>query len=49
MVSGVGLNRKVGRLLGIWPIPSGMVAVWLPSLRMAVLARIAGVLVLVGR
>ena len=53
MASGVGLNRNVGMLLlGIWLILtglSGLVALGLPPLLMAVLALIAGILVLVGR
>ncbi len=53
MTRGVGLNRNVGMLLlGIWLILtglSGLVALGLPPMLMAVLALIAGVLVLVGR
>jgi len=53
MASGVGLNRNVGMLLlGIWLILtglSGLVALGLPPMLMAVLALIAGILVLVGR
>lgn len=48
-----GLNRNMGMLLlGIWLILtglSGFVALGLPPAVMAVLALIAGVLVLVGR
>ena len=48
-----GLNRNMGMLLlGIWLILtglSGVVALGLPPAVMAVLALIAGVLVLVGR
>ena len=53
MTRGVGFNRNMGMLLlGIWSILtglSGLVALGLPSLVMAVLALIAGILVLVGR
>jgi hypothetical protein len=53
MTRGVGLNRNMGMLLlGIWLILtglSGLVALGLPPLVMAVLALIAGILVLVGR
>ena len=47
------LNRNMGMLLlGIWLILSGLsglVALGLPSIVMAVLALIAGILILVGR
>ena len=53
MTRGVGLNRNMGMLLlGIWLILtglSGLVALGLPPLVMAVLALVAGILVLVGR
>ena len=53
MTRGVGLNRNMGMLLlGIWLILSGLsglVALGLPPLVMAVLALIAGILLLVGR
>jgi hypothetical protein len=53
MTRGVGLNRNVGMLLlGIWLILtglSGLVALGLPPMLMAVLALIAGILVLIGR
>jgi hypothetical protein len=53
MTRGVGLNRNLGMLLlGIWLILtglSGLMTLGLPPLIMAVLALIAGVLVLVGR
>jgi hypothetical protein len=53
MASGVGLNRNLGMLLlGIWLILtglSGLMTLGLPALAMAVLALIAGILVLVGR
>jgi hypothetical protein len=53
MARGVGLNRNVGMLLlGIWLILtglSGLVALGLPPMLMAVLALIAGILVLIGR
>ena len=49
----VGFQRNVGLLLlAIWLILygiSGMVALGLPSLLMAVLALLAGILILVGR
>lgn len=48
-----GFNRNIGMLLlGIWLILtglSGLVAFALPPLAMAVLALIAGILILVGR
>jgi hypothetical protein len=53
MTRGVGLNRNMGMLLlGIWLILSGLsglVALGLPPLVMAVLALVAGILLLVGR
>jgi hypothetical protein len=53
MTRGVGLNRNMGMLLlGIWLILtglSGLVPLGLPPLVMAVLALIAGILVVVGR
>jgi hypothetical protein len=53
MTRGVVLNRNMGMLLlGIWLILtglSGLVALGLPPLVMAVLALIAGILLLVGR
>ena len=53
MTRGVVLNRHMGMLLlGIWLILtglSGLVALGLPPLVMAVLALIAGILLLVGR
>ncbi len=48
-----GLNRNIGMLLlGLWLILtglSGMVALGLPTMLMAVLALIAGILIIVGR
>ena len=48
-----GFNRNVGMLLlGLWLVLtglSGMVALGLPTMLMAVLALIAGVLIIVGR
>ena len=53
MARGVVLNRSIGMLLlGVWLILtglSGLVALPLPALLMAVLALIAGILILVGR
>jgi hypothetical protein len=53
MTPGIGLNRNMGMLLlGIWLVLtglSGLVALGLPPVVMAVLALIAGILVLVGR
>lgn len=47
------LNRNIGMLLlGVWLILtgiSGMVALGLPAMLMAVLALVAGILILVGR
>jgi len=49
----VRINRSVGMLLlGVWLVLTGIggfVAIPLPALVMAVLALIAGVLILVGR
>jgi hypothetical protein len=49
----VGVNRNIGMLLlGLWLILtgiSGLAAVALPAVLMAVLALIAGILILVGR
>jgi hypothetical protein len=49
----VGINRNIGMLLlGIWLILtgiSGLAALGLPPVVMAVLALIAGILILVGR
>jgi hypothetical protein len=49
----VGINRNIGMLLlGIWLILtgiSGLAALALPPVLMAVLALIAGILILVGR
>ena len=48
-----GFNRNIGMLLlGLWLIltgVSGMVALGLPAMLMAVLALIAGILIIVGR
>ena len=48
-----GFNRNIGMLLlGLWLILtglSGMVAFALPGMLMAVLALIAGILIIVGR
>jgi hypothetical protein len=48
-----GFNRNIGMLLlGLWLVLtglSGMVALGLPTMLMAVLALIAGVLIIVGR
>ena len=48
-----GFNRNIGMLLlGLWLILyglSGMVALGLPAMLMAVLALIAGILIIVGR
>ena len=48
-----GLNRNIGMLLlGLWLVLtglSGMVALGLPAMLMAVLALIAGILIIVGR
>lgn len=48
-----GFNRNIGMLLlGIWLILtglSGLIALGLPAMLMAVLALIAGILILVGR
>jgi hypothetical protein len=48
-----GFNRNIGMLLlGVWLILtglSGMVALGLPAMLMAVLALLAGVLILAGR
>ena len=48
-----GFNRNIGMLLlGLWLILtglSGMVALGLPTMLMAVLALIAGILIIVGR
>jgi hypothetical protein len=48
-----GLNRNIGMLLlGVWLVLtglSGLVALPLPGMLMAVLALIAGILILVGR
>jgi hypothetical protein len=53
MTRGFSVNRNMGMLLlGIWLILtglSGLVALGLPPLIMAVLALIAGILLLVGR
>ena len=53
MTRGFAINRNMGMLLlGIWLILtglSGLVALGLPPLVMAVLALIAGILLLVGR
>ena len=53
MARGIGFNRNLGMLLlALWLILtglSGLIALPLPSLLMAVLALIAGVLILVGR
>ena len=53
MTRAVGLNRNMGMLvLGIWLILtglSGLVALGLPPMVMAVLALIAGILLLAGR
>lgn len=48
-----GFNRNIGMLLlGLWLVLtglSGMVAFALPAMLMAVLALIAGILIIVGR
>ena len=48
-----GFNRNIGMLLlGLWLILtglSGLVALGLPSMVMAVIALIAGILIIVGR
>lgn len=48
-----GFNRNIGMLLlGLWLVLtglSGMVALGLPAMLMAVLALVAGILILVGR
>lgn len=53
MAQTIGFNRNIGMLLlGIWLILtglSGFVALGLPTVLMAVLALLAGVLILVGR
>ena len=53
MASRLGFNRSIGMLLlGLWLVLtglSGMVALGLPTTLMAVLALIAGVLIIVGR
>jgi hypothetical protein len=53
MASGLGFNRSIGMLLlGLWLILtglSGMVALALPTMLMAVLALVAGILIIVGR
>lgn len=53
MASGIGINRNVGMLLlAVWLILTGLtgfVALGLPPVLMAVLALLAGILILVGR
>lgn len=53
MARGVGFNRNLGMvLLAVWLILtglSGLIALALPALLTAVLALIAGILILVGR
>jgi len=53
MAQGFGFNRNIGMLvLGVWLLLtglSGMVALGLPAMLMAVLALIAGVLIIAGR
>jgi hypothetical protein len=53
MARTIGINRNIGLLLlGIWLILtglSGFVALGLPPVLMAVLALLAGILILVGR
>lgn len=53
MASGLGFNRNIGMLLlGLWLILyglSGLVALGLPAMLMAVLALVAGILIIVGR
>ncbi|CAN5672090.1 hypothetical protein BH18ACI5_BH18ACI5_09790 [soil metagenome] len=48
-----GFNRNIGMLLlGLWLVLSGLssiVALGLPAMLMAVLALIAGILIIVGR
>ena len=48
-----GFNRNIGMLiLGVWLILtglSGMVALGLPAMLMAVLALVAGILIIAGR
>jgi hypothetical protein len=49
----VGINRSIGMLLlGLWLILtglSGMVALGLPPMLMAVLALLAGIFIIIGR
>lgn len=53
MVMALGLNRNLGMiLLGLWLILSGLsglIGLGLPSMLLAVLALIAGVLIIAGR
>jgi hypothetical protein len=53
MARGVGLNRNLGMLLlAVWLILtglSGLIALPLPAVLSAVLALLAGILILVGR
>jgi hypothetical protein len=53
MTRGLGLNRNMGMVaLGIWLILSGLsglVPLGLPAVVMAVLALVAGILILAGR
>jgi hypothetical protein len=53
MATPLGFNRSIGMLLlGLWLILtglSGMVALGLPVMLMAVLALVAGILIIVGR
>ena len=48
-----GINRNIGMLLlGLWLVLtglSGLIALGLPAMLMAVLALIAGILIIVGR
>lgn len=48
-----GFNRNIGMLLlGVWLVLtglSGMVALGLPSMLMAILALLAGILIIAGR
>ncbi|MBA2260363.1 MAG: hypothetical protein H0W18_15840 [Acidobacteria bacterium] len=53
MAQTLGFNRNIGMLLlGLWLVLtglSGMVALGLPVMLMAVLALLAGILIIVGR
>jgi hypothetical protein len=53
VAQGFGFNRNIGMLLlGVWLLLtglSGFVALGLPAVLMAVLALLAGILIIVGR